>query len=156
MSNVRRKGHNIELLYRGMFKAMGFDCETSRYASRKHDDCKIDLVGLPFNLQIKAGLQRGLNPAKVLTEMEDAISKKFHSNDKERNYYNFVIWHKQGKQGRERTHKDSLVYSFMPISDTSICIFQKRSKRNKFLINRNMWCMTFADFVQHIIPKLNY
>ena len=57
-STNKRKGHNAERYYCNLFKELGFEfCTTARLASRLYDNAKIDLVNLPYNLQIKAGVQ---------------------------------------------------------------------------------------------------
>lgn len=52
----RNKGHGFEREIAGEFRGLGFTgCETSRYASRKTDDQKVDLCFTePFNIQCKA------------------------------------------------------------------------------------------------------
>ncbi len=78
----KRRGHDAERYYAKLFKDLGFPlCETSRLASRKHDNAKIDLVDIPFNIQIKAGKQTGLNPGKELLLMETSIKTMFSKED---------------------------------------------------------------------------
>ena len=111
MANTNRtKGHNAEREYRNKFRALGFsNCETSRYASRKHDDCKVDLVYLPFNVQVKAGKQRGMNPSKVLMDMKDALKEGFRGDEHENAKIKVLIHKKEGKRGKPRTEFDDLV-----------------------------------------------
>ena len=111
MSNTNRtKGHNAEREYRNKFRALGYqNCETSRYASRKHDDCKVDLVYLPFNVQIKAGKQRSMNPSKVLSDMKQAIEEGFPGDNHEANKIKVLIHRKDGKRGKKRDEFDDLV-----------------------------------------------
>ena len=74
----RNKGHQAEREYSNMFKDMGHEfCVTSRYGSRQHDDCGIDLINVPYNVQIKAGYARGLNYSKVLRDICDRVSLNF-------------------------------------------------------------------------------
>jgi len=111
MANTNRnKGHNAEREYRTEFRSLGYsNCETSRYASRKHDDCKVDLVGIPFNVQIKAGKQRGMNPSKVLFDMDTAMKEGFCDDEHEYGKIKVLIHKKDGKRGRPRTEFDDLV-----------------------------------------------
>jgi len=111
MANTNRtKGHQAEREYRNEFKALGYThCQTSRYASRLHDDCKVDLVNLPFNVQIKAGKQRGMNPSKVLSDMEEALKEGFPADAHEQSKIKILIHKKDGKRGRPRTQYDDLV-----------------------------------------------
>ena len=72
----RRKGHNAERYYANFFKDLGYTfCKTARQASRLHDDCGIDLMYLPFLVQIKAGKQRGLKRADTLQYIEDRVKE---------------------------------------------------------------------------------
>jgi hypothetical protein len=54
-NNSRAVGNSYERQIRLEFIALGWDkCQTSRYASREHDDANVDLCGtIPFNVQIK-------------------------------------------------------------------------------------------------------
>ena len=50
------KGSNLERELAKTFREIGFPfCKTSRYGDKLTDDCKIDLVFCPFNVQAKAG-----------------------------------------------------------------------------------------------------
>lgn len=63
----RRKGHEAERQYAKEFRNLGYKhCKTSREGSRLLDSAGIDLIFIPFNVQIKAGKQRGLNPINEL------------------------------------------------------------------------------------------
>lgn len=68
----RTKGHNFERERRDWWRQMGYDqCHTSRYASRMHDDAKVDLVNTGiFNEQCKYW-QKQPNFFKTLSEMPD-------------------------------------------------------------------------------------
>ena len=72
--NSRRKGNQAEVYYRNIFiNDLGFsDCKTSRHASKLLDDAGIDLVGIPYNVQIKRGYNNSMN---YLTTMLDLYSK---------------------------------------------------------------------------------
>lgn len=54
--NSRAKGHTYERALVKLFKEkFGFDkCTTSRLSSKALDDAKVDLFGLPVNVQAKA------------------------------------------------------------------------------------------------------
>ena len=106
----RQKGHNAERYCRKVFIDLGFeDCITTRMGSKYYDDSKIDLMNLPFNVQIKAGFQRNMNPAKVLQEMNMAIQKsKLPKEVKE--YVSFLIFIKQVGPGNKKQIEDEVVY----------------------------------------------
>jgi hypothetical protein len=74
----KSKGHHAERYYADLFRKLGFTfCKTSRLASRMLDNCKIDLAFLPFNVQVKAGKQEGLNVHKVFSLMKELVKEKF-------------------------------------------------------------------------------
>ena len=54
-NNSRAVGHTYERILRQEFIELGWDkCQTSRYASREHDDANVDFVNTePFNFQAK-------------------------------------------------------------------------------------------------------
>lgn len=80
--NVRTMGHNAERYYAKLFRELGYTfCKTSRLASKLLDDSKIDLAFLPFNIQIKAGAQKGLNPTRELKLMADTCIENFPPTD---------------------------------------------------------------------------
>ena len=93
----KRKGSNAERLYAKIFREVfGFKfCKTSRFASRVHDDAGIDLMYLPFNVQIKAGKQKGLNPIKELKNMENKIKELFPPNSPESKLPKIVLHKKE-------------------------------------------------------------
>jgi hypothetical protein len=58
----RTKGHNLEREIARMFRdELGFKfAKTSRLASRMLDNCKVDIAGIPFLIQTKAGYAKSL------------------------------------------------------------------------------------------------
>jgi hypothetical protein len=108
--NNRRKGHDAERECADAFREAGFQkCQTSRYGSRMHDDAAIDLIFIPYNVQVKAGKQQGLNAFQVLKEMEHRIDSMFPEDAPERVYPNVLIHRKDGKKGVKRSKYDTLV-----------------------------------------------
>jgi len=107
----RTKGHNAERHYADYFRKVGFPlCKTSRAASRLHDDSGIDLCFTnPFNIQIKAGLQRGLNPSLELAKITTEVGKNFPKEYAEHTNYNIVIHKKEVGRGRKRNEFDEIV-----------------------------------------------
>jgi len=107
----RDKGHNTERHYASEFRKLGhMMCLTSRYASRMHDDALIDLVGIPVNLQIKAGKQTGMKPHKVLAEMREKIAAMFPEGSPERERPCAVLHRKEWERGKKRTKEGEMVY----------------------------------------------
>lgn len=106
MANNRRKGHDAERHYKKIFEEIFGYCKTSREASKLLDDCLVDLFGIPINVQIKCGKQRGLNPTLVLRDMRIALKKHFP--DKEE-LPKIIIHKKDVGKGRKRDEYDELV-----------------------------------------------
>lgn len=79
----RTKGHNAEREFAKRFKELGFTfCKTARLASKLTDDSKIDLWGLPFNVQIKSGYEKVRPKADVLfKEMKENLKLNFPPGD---------------------------------------------------------------------------
>jgi hypothetical protein len=106
----RQKGHSTERLYAKEFRELGYDkCVTSRQGSRLHDDAGIDLIFVPFNIQIKAGKQRGLNPITELKSMEQKIKERFPETNPELSQPNMVILKKEVGRGIKRSKYDEVV-----------------------------------------------
>lgn len=109
-SRNRTKGHNAEREYAKIFKNQGYNhCKTSRQASRLLDDSKVDLFGIPFNVQIKAGYPRGLNHANILYDMKNLLQQNFPEEDKVHSYPKLVIHHKNVGRGKRRNEFTQLV-----------------------------------------------
>lgn len=107
----KRKGSNAERLYAKIFReTLGFiHCKTSRLGSKLHDDAGIDLIFLPFNVQIKAGKQLGLNTSKELEYMQDKMKELFPPISQEHSLPKILIHKKEVGMGRKRTEFDEIV-----------------------------------------------
>lgn len=112
MTNTNRnKGHDAEREFAKVFREdLGFSyCKTARYGSRLHDDAGIDLINIPVNVQIKAGIQKGLNPSSVLRTMKERIGESFPPDAKEHENVSVVLHRKQVKKGKKRDEFDNIV-----------------------------------------------
>ena len=110
----KRKGSTAERYYAKFFRELGFTfCETSRFVSKKHDNAKIDLMYIPFNLQIKAGIPKNMNPGKELFMMATSIASMFPLEDDVHKRPCLLIHYKQGKPGARRTPDMEMVYMSM-------------------------------------------
>lgn len=111
MANKNRtKGLNAEREYAKMFREMGYShCITARYGSRMHDDCGIDLLNTPYNVQIKSGYAKGINYSKVLREIAERVFHGFPKEAPEHLMPNIIIHRKDAKRGQKRTEFDELV-----------------------------------------------
>lgn len=106
----RNKGHDYERECRQFFHELGYKhCVTARYGSRQHDDCGIDLINIPFNVQAKAGYAKGLNYSKILREISVNIDDAFPENYPEHSYPTVIFHKKDVGRGRTRTEFDELV-----------------------------------------------
>ncbi len=106
----KRLGSNAERIYAKLFRELGFSfCKTSRQASRIHDDAGIDLMYLPWNVQIKAGHQRGMNHANVLNIITDRVKELFPPGSPEHELPNILIHRKHVGTGKNRGQYDDLV-----------------------------------------------
>ena len=88
----RTKGHHAERFYANVFKELGYTkCVTARLGGRLFDNAGIDIINIPFNIQIKAGKQSKMNPGKVLLNMYSQIDSLFPENHEVRDFPLFVI-----------------------------------------------------------------
>lgn len=105
----KNKGNVAERYYRDQFKKIGFaKCVTARLGSRLHDSAGLDLVLLPYNVQIKVGEQKGLKPRNELIYMGNRMIELFPDSSPEFNYPKLVI-HKRYAEGTKRTEYDEIV-----------------------------------------------
>ena len=111
MANKNRtKGFNYERSLVSLFKELGHEhCVTSRYGSRQHDDCGIDLINVPYNVQAKAGYARGINYSKILRDISDKVSINFPEDAKEHTNPTIITHKKDVGRGRTTTEFDHLV-----------------------------------------------
>ncbi len=106
----KTKGNNAEREYAKFFREKGFKfCVTSRFGSKLHDGAKIDLLNIPFNVQIKAGKQKGINYSKVLSEIHEAVKITFPPTSIEHTLPNIVIHKKFIGAGRKKNPYDEIV-----------------------------------------------
>jgi hypothetical protein len=109
--NNKRRGSNAERYYANVFRQLGFsDCCTSRYESKHHDNAKIDLMNIPFNIQIKYGNQRNMIPGKELLMMSTCIEKMFPKDHEIQQRPNILIHKMMTGKGIKRTPDFEKVY----------------------------------------------
>lgn len=110
----KAKGNNAETYYAKLFRESGLvefsKCKTSRFGSKLTDNCGIDLIFIPLNVQIKAGYQIGLNPSSVLKYMNDNVKAVFPEAAPEYSNPNIVIHRKTVGAGHPRTEYDDIVH----------------------------------------------
>jgi hypothetical protein len=155
----KRKGSVAERYYAKFFRDLGFSfCETSRFVSKKHDNAKIDLMYVPFNIQIKAGIQKNMNPGKELFMMASDISAMFPPGDQVFNNPCLLIHYKQGVPGKKRTAEMEILYmslaQFEKFKEISPDINYSFEKEFKFELNsefKTIVGMTVEHFTNQII-----
>jgi len=110
----KRKGSTAERYYAKFFRELGFDfCETSRFVSKKHDNAKIDLLYIPFNVQIKAGIQKNMSPGKELFMMSTSISAMFPPEDEVFKKPCILFHYKQGNPVFKNWSSSPIVFVFL-------------------------------------------
>lgn len=106
----KRKGNNAEREYAEKFRQLGFEnCKTARQGAKMLDDCGIDLIFIPFNVQIKSGLQQGLRPYKVLEYMKNRISEVLPKSSIEHTLPKIMIHKRQVGKGNKRDEFSEIV-----------------------------------------------
>lgn len=108
----KTKGSNAERYYAKIFREdLGFThCKTSRMGSKLHDDAGIDLIFVPFNIQIKAGKQHGFNSVTELKYMQGRMTELFPKTSIEHLLPKIVILKKEVGAGNKRTEFDEMVF----------------------------------------------
>ena len=108
--NNKRKGSNAERYYANFFRENGYPhCKTAREGSKLHDNCGIDLIFIPFNIQIKAGKQKALNVTNELKNISSKVKENFPQDSPELTRPNILIHKKEVGQGVKRTEFDEIV-----------------------------------------------
>lgn len=107
----KRKGSDAERYYAKFFRnELGYShCKTSRFGSKLHDDAGIDLIFVPFNIQIKSGYSRGLNASTELKYLEDKMEELFPETSVEHSLPKVLIHKKDVGPGKKRSEYDEIV-----------------------------------------------
>lgn len=89
----RNKGNRTEIEYIDKFKELGYaQCKSSRLASRMLDSCGIDIWGLPFNIQVKAGYKKNFTrPDRIFAKMKEDLLKTFPKGDPVHDYPKILV-----------------------------------------------------------------
>lgn len=96
----RTKGHNLEREVARMFRdELGYKfAKTSRLASRLLDNCKVDIAGIPFLIQTKAGYNKVRpKPEIIFKEIDEALLQNFPANDPVHLYPRILVHKIDGK-----------------------------------------------------------
>lgn len=109
---VNAMGYNAEKFYEQYFKRIGYDeCETVEKKGIL-DNVGIDLKNIPFNIQIKSGVQKRMNPGKVLLLMNTNV-KASGIKDIKKNHC-FVI---HRKKSFTKSYNLDIIYMFQNTFD---------------------------------------
>lgn len=163
-------GSKIEVLYVNIFKQLGYSfCGSSRLKSRALDNAKIDLADIPYNIQIKAGKQKSMNPGKELMLMSIAMKEIFPPEDQVHSKPCILIHHKiytstermiEGLPSR-RSEEESLVYMTL----TQFNFYKNNYPHLEYLsskefksasddsIYKHIVCITFDYFTHNILKN---
>lgn len=107
----KHKGSHSERFYAQVFRDLGYDkCVTARQGSRLHDNAGIDIIFVPYNIQIKSGIQKNMNPGKVLLSVESQINILFPEESEIRTYP-IILIHRP-KPFSKTTDEDWVYYTY--------------------------------------------
>lgn len=77
--------------------------KTARQVSRATDDCGIDLVNIPFNIQCKNGYEKTNFKYAEMYNQTKQLLKTFFLPDNPIHTYPYLIIHKKGRKEEETT-----------------------------------------------------
>ena len=154
-------GSRAEIMYADFFQRLGFRmCYPSRHISKKHDNAKIDLMNIPFNVQVKAGRQANMNPGKELLSMQHCIGLMFPSGDEITLKPSILLHYLTVEKGKERLPEHEIVYMSLQQYDYWRSKGSKMDylglKEFKFELNsefKTIVCVTLEVFTKEIIIK---
>ena len=160
----KTKGSNAERLYAQKFRSYDIVdynfCKTSREGSKLHDNAKIDLIFIPYNIQIKAGKQKNMNPGKELLLLKSSIYEFFPTSHEVHNNPILLIHYEEVGRGRKRLPEHEKVYmslkQFEYFRNKNPLFAYDSMRELKFDITSEfkiIVCMTFEHFEQQIILK---
>lgn len=157
----KKKGIRAEKFYEKLFISCGFpDCKTSKEVSRHHDNANIDLVNIPFNIQIKAGRQKNMNPGKELLQMNSYLHSMFPADDEIIKRPLLIIHHQDVEIGTERLAQHSNVFMSLQQFDLFRQIYPHLQydglKSFKFDLQsefKHIVSVTFEYFKENVILK---
>lgn len=153
----KKLGHDTEIYFVEKFKKLGFKyCMTAKLGSQLHDNAKIDIINLPFNPQIKAGVQKSMNPGKELFNMHVMINTLFPPED-EIHSKPLILIHKRISE----TVNEEIVYmsysQFLKYKDSNESLEYDSKRQFKFNLNSDfstIVSMSFDNFVDNVL-KIN-
>lgn len=136
----KRKGSDSERYYANVFKEFGYKhCVTARLGSRLHDNAGVDIINIPFNIQIKAGKQTKMSPGKVLLNMQAQIQSLFPEDNIIHKYPLLII---------HRTHafKKDYLEDVVYMSKKQYNIFSELHGKIEYLFIKKRQYKTTSEF----------
>jgi len=119
-STNRRKGHNFEREIAKVLREMGYrEALTSRQASRLYDDCKLDIWGVPLNVQIK-NVKVPQNPTTIIRQMKREVEQRLEPIEKRMDKPFVVI---------QKSNREVKVFVEMSLDDFKT-YFEKKDSSN--------------------------
>lgn len=160
-STNSRKGHKVERIYAAFFRKLGFSqCFTSRWKSRIHDNAKIDLIGIPFNIQIKAGRHKNLSVGKELFLMDSCIKANFEPTHEDYNKPRLLLHRYDCIGVRERVPEMELIFmsknQFEIFKEMNPDLEYRSIKESKYETKsefKYLVSMTFEYFIEEVVSK---
>lgn len=87
--------------------------KTARYTSKLLDDCKIDITGVPFLIQCKAGYNVSrLRYDRLYLEMKELIKKNFSPNHPVHNLPYILINKLNGTRGKKEPELNQVTITY--------------------------------------------
>lgn len=154
----KHKGSHAERFYAKLFRSLGYNyCITSRQGGRIYDNAGIDLMNIPYNIQIKAGTQKNMSPGKVLFDIENQIKALFPE-DSEVRKYPIILIHRLNPFSNN-TNED-IVYmthrQYLRFKEVSPDLRYETYKQRKGMYNSEygtIVSITFENFKNLILLK---
>ena len=155
------QGHAGEQYYAAYFRKLGFtSCDISRGDGKRYDNAKIDLMHIPYNIQIKTGKHKSMNAGKELFTMESAIKSMFPEEDEVFKKPCLLIHRKHVEEGNTRLEHDDIVFMSLQQFD----LYKNNGakfeyiylKEFKFELGSQFKCViavTMEDFKKEVILK---
>lgn len=98
MPNQKQRGNRYEReVVKYVFELFGLKAKTCRNESKELDDRKVDICGVPYNIQCKYGTQRGIKYNELLSDIKRLNPTRqyptiiFHAKDRRKEENEIVI-----------------------------------------------------------------
>lgn len=145
----KAKGSHAERYYANVFKDLGYKhCVTARLGSRISDNAGIDIINIPFNIQVKSGKQNKMSPGKVLLNMQAQIQSLFPEDNPVQKYPILVIH-------RPQPFKKDYLQDVVYMSMNQFNIFTEKYGKIEYLFIKKRVYKTTSEFGDIIAVSFN-